>query len=69
MPDLSTIEWSPSETFDGDTEIGLVHVEATVSFVALVPKSDVDYQDVRILEVDWNDHYSRVLFDRVTRAG
>ncbi|GAB7046580.1 hypothetical protein JCM9534A_17060 [Catenuloplanes indicus JCM 9534] len=63
MPDLSTIEWSPSETFDGDTEIGLVHVEATVSFVALVPKSDVDYQDVRILEVDWNDHYSRVLFD------
>jgi hypothetical protein len=61
-PDLDTIDWRRVETYDGGTDVGVVEVEAEVSFEGYMHKSQVDVRVVTVLDFDWNEHYSRVAF-------
>lgn len=66
-PHESTLSWQTYETYQDTTLLIQAEIEAEVSLVGFVYKSDLGYlqhesepDDVYVLEWDWNDHMARV---------
>lgn len=57
--DLDSMTYEVHETFEGGTEIGEVHVDASIGYEGYMHKSDYAGSQVQwtVLEGDHNDHY------------
>lgn len=63
--DPDTAEWQVYESYDGTTLLVGATIEAELTFEGFVSKSAaMEPEGFVVREWDWNDHYSRVAFDR-----